>query len=87
MSDSRPAAALYRRLILTLLRAYKLTLSPLIGTQCRFAPSCSEYAAEALIAHGPARGGWLAARRVCRCNPWGGSGYDPVPKMARGASA
>ena len=81
MSPSLPAAALYRRLILAALRAYKLTLSPLIGTQCRFAPSCSEYAAEALIAHGPARGGWLAARRVCRCNPWGGSGYDPVPAV------
>ena len=79
MSSSRPAADLYRRLILALLRAYKLTLSPLIGTQCRFAPSCSEYAAEALLAYGPLRGGWLAARRVCRCNPWGGWGYDPVP--------
>lgn len=86
MSASRPAAALYRRLILALLRVYKLTLSPLIGTQCRFAPSCSEYAAGALIAHGPVRGGWLAARRVCRCNPWGGSGFDPVP-AARGGAA
>ena len=60
-------------------RAYKLTLSPLIGRQCRFLPTCSDYAAEALIAHGPWRGAWLATRRVCRCNPWGGSGYDPVP--------
>ena len=84
MSESRPAAALYRRLILAGLRAYKLTLSPLIGTQCRFAPSCSEYAAQALIAHGPARGAWLATRRVCRCNPWGGSGYDPVPHACGG---
>jgi hypothetical protein len=62
------------------LRLYKLTLSPLIGRQCRFLPTCSEYAAEALIAHGPWRGSILAARRVCRCNPWGGSGYDPVPR-------
>lgn len=58
---------------------YKATLSPLIGRQCRYLPTCSDYAAEALITHGPARGGLLAARRVCRCGPWGGSGYDPVP--------
>lgn len=61
------------------LRAYKLTLSPLIGRGCRYLPTCSEYAAEALITHGPWRGSWLAARRVCRCHPLGGSGYDPVP--------
>ena len=71
--------SLYHRSVRLALRAYKLTLSPLIGRQCRFAPSCSEYAAEALIGHGPWRGGLLAARRVCRCNPWGGSGFDPVP--------
>ncbi len=60
-------------------RAYKLTLSPFIGRQCRFLPTCSDYAAEVLILHGPWRGGMLAAKRVCRCNPWGGSGYDPPP--------
>ena len=69
----------YERTVRTGLRAYKLTLSPLIGRQCRFNPSCSEYAAAVLISHGPLRGGWLAARRLCRCNPWGGSGYDPPP--------
>jgi putative membrane protein insertion efficiency factor len=69
----------YQRCVLLALRAYKVTLSPLIGRQCRFAPSCSEYAAEALIRHGPWRGAILAARRVFRCNPFGGSGYDPVP--------
>jgi len=62
-------------------RAYKLGLSPLIGRQCRFLPTCSDYAAEALITHGPRRGSMLAARRLCRCNPWGGSGYDPVPPI------
>ena len=62
------------------LRAYKLTLSPLIGRQCRFLPTCSEYAAQALILHGPVRGSWLATRRLCRCHPWGASGYDPVPQ-------
>ena len=61
------------------LRAYKLTLSPLIGRQCRFLPSCSEYSAQALVDHGPWRGAWLTARRLCRCHPWGGSGYDPAP--------
>jgi len=62
-------------------RAYKLTLSPFFGRQCRFLPTCSDYAAEVLISHGPWRGGWLAAKRVCRCNPWGGSGYDPPPPI------
>jgi len=71
--------SLYQRSILLALRAYKLALSPLIGRHCRYAPSCSEYAAEALIAHGPVRGGWLALRRLCRCAPWGGCGHDPVP--------
>lgn len=61
------------------LRAYKLTLSPLIGPRCRYTPSCSEYAAEVLISHGPLHGAWLAGRRLCRCHPWGGSGYDPPP--------
>jgi len=61
------------------LRVYKLTLSPLIGRQCRFLPTCSEYAAEALISHGPAGGVFLATRRLCRCHPWGGAGYDPPP--------
>jgi putative membrane protein insertion efficiency factor len=70
----------YERCVRGALRAYKLTLSPLIGRQCRYLPTCSEYAAEALIGHGAWRGSWLAARRLCRCNPWGGSGYDPVPQ-------
>ncbi|MFN3521825.1 MAG: membrane protein insertion efficiency factor YidD [Phenylobacterium sp.] len=76
---------LYETCVKGALRAYKLTLSPLIGRQCRFLPTCSEYAAEALISHGPVRGGWLAVRRVCRCNPWGGSGYDPPPEKPDGA--
>lgn len=71
---------LYELCVRGALRAYKLTLSPLIGRQCRYLPTCSEYAAEALILHGAWRGSWLAAKRVCRCNPWGGSGYDPVPQ-------
>ncbi|MBU1378871.1 MAG: membrane protein insertion efficiency factor YidD [Alphaproteobacteria bacterium] len=69
----------YERCVRGLLRAYKLTLSPLIGRQCRFAPTCSEYAAEALIGHGPWRGSALTVKRLCRCHPWGGAGYDPPP--------
>jgi hypothetical protein len=69
----------YESCVRGVLRAYKLTLSPLIGRQCRFLPTCSEYAAEALISHGPWHGSYLAARRLCRCHPWGGSGYDPPP--------
>ncbi len=75
----------YERSVRVALRAYKLTLSPLIGRQCRYLPTCSEYAAAVLITHGPWRGARLAAGRVCRCNPFGGSGYDPPPpKPERG---
>jgi putative membrane protein insertion efficiency factor len=60
--------------------AYRYSLSMLIGRQCRFAPSCSEFADEALARHGAWAGGWMAAGRICRCHPWGGHGYDPVPR-------
>jgi putative membrane protein insertion efficiency factor len=73
--------SLYERSVMTLHRAYKLTLSPHIGRGCRFLPTCSDYAAEALVAHGPWRGGALTVRRLCRCHPLGGSGYDPVPPL------
>jgi putative membrane protein insertion efficiency factor len=73
------ADRLYDRLILGALWAYKSTLSPLIGRQCRFSPTCSEYAAKAMIDHGPIRGSWLATKRLCRCGPWAKWGYDPVP--------
>jgi putative membrane protein insertion efficiency factor len=75
--------SIYESCVRGALRAYKLTLSPLIGRQCRFLPTCSEYAAAALIGHGPLRGGYLAARRLCRCHPWGASGYDPTPPPRR----
>jgi putative membrane protein insertion efficiency factor len=61
------------------IRAYRLLLSPVIAPRCRYLPTCSEYALEALARHGLWRGGWLALRRVLRCHPWGGFGYDPVP--------
>jgi putative membrane protein insertion efficiency factor len=60
-------------------RAYQVTLSPLVGGACRFTPSCSAYAIEAIETHGAWRGTWLAMRRVARCQPFGGAGFDPVP--------
>jgi uncharacterized protein len=60
-------------------RVYQWTLSPFVGRQCRFDPTCSHYALEALSRHGAIRGGWLTLRRLARCHPWGGWGYDPVP--------
>jgi putative membrane protein insertion efficiency factor len=65
--------------LLGLVRAYRKLLSPLLGANCRFEPTCSAYAEEALRTHGGLCGGWLSLRRICRCHPWGGSGYDPVP--------
>ncbi len=62
-----------------LIKAYQWTLSPLIGRQCRYQPTCSNYGLEAIRKHGPFKGGWLTLKRVLSCNPWGGSGYDPVP--------
>ena len=61
------------------IRAYQIGLSPLLPRACRFYPSCSEYAAEALERHGACRGAWLAARRLVRCGPWHRGGCDPVP--------
>jgi hypothetical protein len=69
----------YEAGVRSLHRAYKLTLSPWIGRSCRFQPTCSDYAAEALIRFGPFKGGVLALRRVLRCHPLGGAGFDPVP--------
>jgi putative membrane protein insertion efficiency factor len=61
-------------------RAYKLVISPFIGANCRYQPTCSVYALEALERHGALKGGWLAVRRMARCHPWGGSGIDNVPE-------
>lgn len=63
------------------IRAYQLLISPLLLPSCRYLPSCSDYAAEAIARHGPFFGSWLALRRLLRCHPWGGSGYDPVPAL------
>ncbi len=68
-----------RTLALWAIRFYQSALSPYVGGRCRFSPSCSSYAYEAIYAHGAARGVWLGARRLARCRPFGGRGYDPVP--------
>ena len=70
-----------------LVRLYQLLVSPLLPPRCRYLPTCSDYALEALATHGAARGSWLAARRLLRCHPWGGSGYDPVPGPVPGHAA
>jgi hypothetical protein len=62
-----------------LIKLYHVTISPLIGSRCRFVPTCSEYASQALEQYGVFKGGWLAVKRICRCHPWGGDGFDPVP--------
>jgi putative membrane protein insertion efficiency factor len=69
------SAALLRAAV----RAYQWCLRPVLPQTCRFYPSCSEYADEALARHGARRGAWLAARRLCRCGPWSAGGHDPVP--------
>jgi len=68
-----------KTLLLALIRLYRYAVSPLLGPRCRFAPSCSEYAAEAVEKYGAGRGGYLAARRLLRCHPWNPGGFDPVP--------
>lgn len=61
-------------------RAYRMVLSPWVGFHCRYQPTCSAYALDALHKHGGIRGAWMAARRIGRCHPWGGTGFDPVPE-------
>ncbi|MCL2524448.1 MAG: membrane protein insertion efficiency factor YidD [Betaproteobacteria bacterium] len=68
-----------KRLLIGLIRFYQYAISPFLGRSCRFVPSCSEYAAEAVGKYGAIKGGWLGAKRICRCHPWHPGGYDPVP--------
>jgi uncharacterized protein len=65
-----------------LIRFYQIAISPLLGPRCRYIPTCSSYALEAVHIHGAVRGVWLSTKRICRCHPWGGSGFDPVPRKA-----
>ena len=62
-----------------LIRFYQIAISPLLGPRCRYYPTCSQYALEAVAKHGAMQGTWFAVRRLARCHPWGGFGYDPVP--------
>ncbi|HJV07749.1 MAG TPA: membrane protein insertion efficiency factor YidD [Chromobacteriaceae bacterium] len=67
------------RFLILLIRFYQLAISPWLAPRCRYVPTCSSYALEAVKKHGPLKGGWLAVKRLARCHPWGGCGYDPVP--------
>jgi uncharacterized protein len=64
---------------IVLIKVYQWVISPILGPKCRYTPTCSHYALEAFKKHGPFKGFWLALKRVARCHPWGGHGYDPVP--------
>jgi len=70
-----------KALLLLLLKGYKLGISPFLGQNCRFYPSCSEYAQQAIVSHGALRGSLLAGRRLCKCHPWHAGGFDPVPPI------
>lgn len=70
---------LFSLVLKMLIRGYQLFLSPILGSNCRYAPTCSHYAMEAIDQHGPLMGAWLAVKRIARCHPWGDCGYDPVP--------
>ena len=66
------------RLLTLLIHAYRATLGPLLGGHCRFHPTCSQYGLDAVVKYGPWRGGWRTLKRIARCHPWGGRGYDPA---------
>ncbi len=70
-------------LLRSIVRGYRYFVSPMFGPSCRFHPSCSEYAEQALARHGVLRGTWLSAARLCRCGPWHPGGHDPVPELRR----
>jgi putative membrane protein insertion efficiency factor len=66
-------------ILILFVRIYQYTLSPFIGRSCRYTPTCSQYSIDALKKYGAFKGGWMGLKRIVSCNPWGGSGYDPVP--------
>jgi uncharacterized protein len=79
MNPLRLANTFFQKSFLAVIRAYQLTLSPILGNQCRFQPTCSRYGYEAIATHGPWRGGWMTLARIARCNPFSAGGFDPVP--------
>lgn len=70
---------LFQQIFLLVIKIYQLFISPLLGANCRYTPTCSQYGKEAIIKYGPFKGGWLTLKRIASCNPWGGHGHDPVP--------
>ena len=70
---------IFSMLLILPIRFYQLAISPHFPPACRYTPTCSQYAIEAIRKHGPLKGLWLGVKRICRCHPWGGCGYDPVP--------
>jgi len=82
VAQARPSAA--ARMLMALITGYRRFISPLLGPRCRFAPSCSAYALEAVREHGALRGTWLAVRRIGRCHPFNPGGFDPVPPALHG---
>ncbi|MBK6609906.1 MAG: membrane protein insertion efficiency factor YidD [Sphingobacteriales bacterium] len=75
----KPINWLLSSIFLLLIKVYQLFISPLLGPSCRYTPTCSRYAAQAIKKYGPFKGGFMALRRILRCHPWGGHGHDPVP--------
>lgn len=73
----------FNNLLILPIRLYQIFLSPLLGKNCRYTPTCSHYSIDAIREWGPIKGTWLAIKRIVSCNPWGGSGYDPVPKREK----
>ena len=70
---------LFSFIFLSIIRFYQVFISPFLGANCRYTPTCSQYGKEAILKYGPFKGGWMALKRIARCNPWGGHGHDPVP--------
>ena len=70
---------IFSLLLIIPIKIYQTIISPLLGPSCRFTPTCSQYAVEAIQKYGPFKGSWLSFKRILKCHPWGGSGYDPVP--------
>ncbi|WP_298393921.1 membrane protein insertion efficiency factor YidD [uncultured Azonexus sp.] len=68
-----------KHLLIALVRFYQYAISPMFGRRCRYFPTCSEYTVDAIRKYGALKGGWLGAKRICRCHPWHPGGYDPVP--------